>query len=199
MKLKAGNRTSLRGQVTSGLQLAVNKPAMATIDAGRAGGRNSQHGQGRVGQVGNGSQNPALRNHNIQMQTSSSNANHHGGGYAASQNMISGGLVSSSLEMHLGVAAERQIVQGSRFSRDPTKESAGYNVNNQQNNKRTAQSKGHTGPNGDTASRTNHGNIHANFVDNLIMPTRAKSRGFRLALPDQTKKVGSRVSGIHWQ
>lgn len=47
--------------------------------------------------------------------------------------------------------------------------------------------------------RTIQAHAHDDFVDNLIVPARAKSKGFRMALPDQNKKVGSRVSGIHWQ
>ena len=132
MKLKASNASNSRSQVTSGLQPAMSRPAMATIDAGRAEGRNLQYSHGRVSQAGNGSKNPELRNQH--MQTSGSNVNHHAGGYTAPSNMISGGFVSSSQQMQLRAPAERQMAQGSRFSRGPIKDSPSYTFNNQKSN-----------------------------------------------------------------
>jgi hypothetical protein len=41
--------------------------------------------------------------------------------------------------------------------------------------------------------------LNNDFAENLVAPSRAKSKGFRLALPDQSKKVGSKISGMHWQ
>ena len=134
VKVKAGDTPSLQGQITSGLQPVMGRPAMATIDAGRAGGRSSQYAHGRVNQTGNGSKNLELRNQH--MQTSGSNVKHLGGDYIASTNMnkqanmmelISGGFVSSSQEMQLRAPAERQMTQGSRFSRGLIKEGPGFN------------------------------------------------------------------------